>query len=125
MQACVPGRRRWRGASLILAPHLLSACSRSGAGEPYPVFDAPELQLGREVWLANCAVCHGSGLAAPRMGDRAAWSGRIDQGMDALFSHALNGLAGTSGGEMPARGGNPQLGDAAVIAVRYMVRASE
>ena len=116
-----------RSAVFILALQSLGACSGSDAEDPYPVFDAPELQFGREVWLAHCAVCHGSGLAgAPRLGDRTAWSPRIGQGMEMLFSHALNGFAGKSGSEMPARGGNPQLDDATVIAaVRYMVRASE
>jgi len=104
----------------------LGGCGQEQA-ETYPVFDTPELQHGRTIWLANCQPCHGAGLAgAPLLGNRDAWAPRIQQGLDVLFSHALKGFAGRTGTEMPARGGNPQLDDAAVqAAVRYMVQASQ
>ena len=100
---------------------------RGPAADGYPEFDEPELALGRSIWLENCQVCHGTGLAgAPGIGDRAAWQPRISQGLPILFEHAMNGFAGPTGTEMPARGGNAALDDAAVkAAVRYMVRASE
>lgn len=109
---------------LLLAS--LAGCAET-ASDGYPVFDDPELNLGRGIWLENCQVCHGTGLAgAPRIGDRAAWGPRIQQGLPILVDHALNGFAGPAGTEMPARGGNPQLDDMAVgLAVRYMVAAAQ
>lgn len=122
-------RRQAAGHGLwAIAPvcALLCACGQQES-EGYPVFDTPELQHGRVVWLANCQSCHGTGLAgAPRLGNRDAWAPRIGQGIEALFAHALNGFAGKTGTEMPARGGNPQLSDIDVqAAVRYMVQSSQ
>lgn len=122
-------RRRHTGLSPLPAVALcavLCGCGRD-QGETYPEFDAPELKHGRTVWLANCQPCHGTGLAgAPRLGNKQAWAPRIQQGIEVLFGHALNGFAGKTGTEMPARGGNPQLDDAAVkAAVRYMVQSSQ
>ncbi|MBU1191808.1 MAG: c-type cytochrome [Gammaproteobacteria bacterium] len=93
----------------------------------FPEFEAAELKLGRAVWLENCQACHGTGLAgAPRIGDRVAWQPRIEQGLPVLYEHAMNGYAGPTGTEMPARGGRPNLDDVAVeLAVRYMVTASK
>ena len=113
-----------RGMVVMLLMNL-NGCSEEPA-ELYPVFDEPELGLGRSVWMENCQVCHATGLAgAPRIGDQAAWAPRIAQGLPVLIEHALHGYAGPTGTEMPARGGNPQLDDSAVeLAVRYMVAAS-
>jgi cytochrome c5 len=118
-----PGFPPWPVLPLCAA---LCGCGQE-QGVTYPEFDAPELKHGREIWLANCQPCHGTGLAgAPRLGNREAWAPRIQQGIEVLFSHALNGFAGKTGTEMPARGGNPQLEDVAVqAAVRYMVQASQ
>lgn len=77
---------------------------------------------GRPVWEANCQVCHGTGLAgAPIIGDKEAWSKRLPRGKDAFYEHALNGW-----GDMPARGGNPDLTDEQVTqAVDFMVAQAE
>lgn len=117
-------------APTICGAVCIAACLVGCAKQPedhFPEFDAPELQLGRALWLENCQACHASGLAgAPRIGDRVAWEPRIHQGLPTLFEHALKGFAGPSGTEMPARGGNAKLSDAAVkAAVRCMVGASE
>jgi cytochrome c5 len=45
-------------------------------------------------------------MGAPKIGDAAAWSPRLAQGMDALYASALRGK-----GAMPAKGGNPSLAD--------------
>lgn len=53
-----------------------------------------------DIYNANCMACHATGAAgAPKMGDAAAWSPRIAQGADTLYSHAINGLNG-----MPPKG---------------------
>lgn len=105
----------------LAAIAICSACAH--AQEDYPAFDEPELRQGREIWLATCAACHTSDLAgAPQVNDRDAWAPRIQQGKAVLYEHALNGLHGAQGTQMPPRGGNSSLSDAQVkAAVDYMV----
>ena len=73
---------------------------------------------GQAVWEGTCLTCHQTGLAgAPIIGDQKAWGKRIARGKDSLYGHAINGW-----GDMPARGGNPELDDAQVkLAVDYML----
>lgn len=79
------------------------------------------LQTGTQVYNAVCMSCHAAGVAgAPKVGDASIWSARIAQGYDTLVSHAINGYKGTAG-QMPAKGGNPDLDDVEVArAVAYM-----
>lgn len=59
---------------------------------------------GADVYQTSCFACHGTGaMNAPKLGDAAAWSPRIAQGMDVLMDHAINGFnamppKGTCGG---------------------------
>ena len=77
---------------------------------------------GKAIYEQACFACHGTGAAgAPKLGDSGAWSARIDQGMDTLFDHALNGFKG-----MPPRGGRADLDDDSVkAAVKYIVDNSK
>lgn len=72
---------------------------------------------GKAVYEANCAACHGTGVAgAPKLADKAAWGTRIGQGYATLYDHALKGIRG-----MPAKGGNADLPDADLAnAVAYL-----
>jgi cytochrome c5 len=55
---------------------------------------------GAEVYASSCAACHTTGAAgAPKVGDIAAWSPRLDKGLETLMSNALNGF-----NAMPAKG---------------------
>ena len=68
----------------------------------------PDVAKGKVAYEANCAACHGAGVAgAPKLGDKAAWSARISQGYATVYDHALKGLRG-----MPAKGGNADLSEA-------------
>lgn len=80
---------------------------------------------GRAVYERSCALCHDKGVAgAPAIGDVGAWRGRLGQGMDTVYGHAINGFQGEAG-VMPAKGGFTQLSDEEVrLAVDYLVEQS-
>lgn len=74
--------------------------------------------IGRRTYEEVCARCHAEGLdGAPKVGDRAAWDDRSRLWEAVLFEHARSGF-----GEMPARGGESTLDEAAVTkAAEYMM----
>ena len=90
-------------------------------GEAAPGTPSPDLAHGQQIYRQACAFCHDKGVAgAPKIGDPAAWSPRLAQGMDVLYASALHGKRA-----MPAKGGNPSLADADVkAAVDYLVAQS-
>lgn len=101
------------GISLLLST---TACS------PRPDLSQFDLEKGKAVYNNICIACHLAGMpsAAPKVGNRAAWSPRIAQGVNVLFDHALHGF-----NDMPAKGGHENLSDAEVHhAVAYMVSNS-
>jgi cytochrome c5 len=68
-------------------------CAAGGAAQAGPM--DPEI-----VYNTYCMACHTTGAAgAPIIGVAADWEPRIAQGMDMLYSHAINGI-----GMMPAKG---------------------
>jgi len=73
---------------------------------------------GKLVYTQICRACHDTGVAgAPVLGDRSAWSPRIQGGIDALLQSALRGKGG-----MPPKGGNAGLTDEQIRdAVEYMI----
>ncbi|MEC7816509.1 MAG: c-type cytochrome [Pseudomonadota bacterium] len=77
---------------------------------------------GSEVYDAVCMACHTTGAAgAPKIGDAAAWSDRIGQGLETLVDHAINGI-----GAMPAKGGCSSCPDEEIAAaVEYLVEESQ
>ena len=78
------------------------------------------LKEGKAVYDTACSACHASGVAgSPKLGDKSAWTDRITQGIETLYTTALKGK-----GAMPAKGGNASLDDAKVkAAVDFMVDA--
>lgn len=105
--------------------HLAAAAAPAQTAQPVAVA-AAEAPSGEEVYKMACAACHAAGVAgAPKLGDPAAWSARVEQGMDTLVSHAINGFQG-SAGYMPPKGGRTDLSDDAIKAsVEYMVENSK
>ena len=56
---------------------------------------------GEEIVTSICATCHLAGVAgAPKIGDKAAWAPRLDQGLDGLVKSATAGK-----NAMPPKGG--------------------
>ncbi|MDO5692721.1 MAG: c-type cytochrome [Pseudomonadota bacterium] len=61
------------------------------------------LASGEEVYKAQCAACHATGVSgSPILGDAAAWGPRLGQGYDTLLTHSLKGFNAMT----PQGGGN-------------------
>lgn len=77
---------------------------------------------GSEVYGAVCLACHTTGAAgAPVIGDASSWAPRVEQGMDTLITHAINGY-----NAMPAKGGCVSCPDEEIAAaVEYLVAESK
>ena len=85
--------------------------------EPASAKDMAAERSGEQVVKAQCAKCHDKGVGgAPKIGDKAAWTPRLKDGMDNLVQSAIRGHGG-----MPARGGLADLTDNEIrAAVSYM-----
>ncbi len=81
-----------------------------------------EAGAGEKLFKQTCSVCHATGVAgAPKVGDKAAWAPRIQQGIDALVATAIKGK-----NAMPPRGTAASASDAEIrAAVEYMVAQSK
>jgi cytochrome c5 len=91
----------------------------SQAPQPAPV----DTKLpGPQVFNEACIACHGSGIGgAPTLADTDNWAPRIEQGMDILRSHAIDGYTG-SAGYMPPKGARLDLSDDEIHgAIDYML----
>lgn len=89
--------------------------------EPIDRTAKPASRSGEQIVRAQCVKCHATGEGgAPRLGDRAAWIGRAQQGFDSLVASAIHGHGG-----MPSRGGMADLTDVEMRnAVMYMFQTS-
>lgn len=91
-----------------------------------PIAQAADPAAGQRIHQQACAACHATGVAgAPKTGDAGTWAPRIEQGMDTLVKHAIEGFKGDKG-VMPPKGGRSDLSDEQVAdAVAYMVDQAE
>ncbi|PMR74603.1 c-type cytochrome [Billgrantia endophytica] len=73
---------------------------------------------GEAIYNQACMACHMTGAAgAPIKGDEAAWAPRLEQGMDTLYAHSIDGFQA-----MPPKGGHMGLSDEDVkAAVDFML----
>jgi cytochrome c5 len=88
----------------ILAPFALSAslaaCGGNGAGDQATLESASRSLRPTDNALAgiydrSCRSCHTiAATGAPLTGDRAAWSERLDKGMNTLVDNVINGFGG-------------------------------
>ncbi len=93
----------------------------ASTGETAQDVTASDAAAGQSVYESSCSVCHAAGVAgAPKFGDAEAWTQRLEQGMETLYEHSINGF-----NAMPAKGGNAALSDDDVkAAVDYMVNST-
>ena len=122
VQAEVDARIRPVGHVVLLGSDELAAAA--AAAMPAPV-QTP--LSGPQVYNEACYLCHSApGVGgAPVIGDSAAWVGRVEQGMQMLSEHAINGFQGNTG-FMPAKGGRVDLSDdEVVLAIEYMLEQLE
>ena len=89
--------------------------------EPASPKDMAVERSGEQIVKEQCARCHEAGVGgAPKIGDRAAWTPRMRQGIDYLVRSAIRGHGG-----MPPRGGQANLTDAEIRnGVLYMFNPS-
>jgi cytochrome c5 len=112
------------GKVLLLGDDALAAAQATAAAAP--AREAMPL-TGPQVYNEVCYICHAApGVGgAPVLGDVEQWQPRIEQGMDTLVMHAINGYQGNAG-YMPAKGGRVDLSDQEVRdAIQYMVDQAE
>lgn len=102
---CSIGRLLFAALPLALASTVVAAADRSG----------------QQVVADVCAKCHATGEnKAPKIGDKAAWAKRSEQGLSSLTQHALDGIR-----NMPAHGGSPGVSTFEIQrAITYMVNQS-
>lgn len=89
-------------AQVVTDPAALVKVSTAGASAREPL-------TGEQLNTQLCAGCHAAGvLGAPKDGDRAAWSQRLDAagGVDGLVASVVNGK-----GAMPPKAGDPSLSE--------------
>lgn len=79
---------------------------------------AGDAAAGKAVYNRVCKMCHATGMmGAPKLGDKAAWSARIEQGAAKLTEHAITGIR-----KMPPRGTCKSCSDKDIAnAVAYMM----
>lgn len=99
--------------TFILVAGMLSSNLASAEGDD---------KAGEAVFNHACKLCHGAGrMGAPKIGDKEAWSGRIEQGVSKLTDHAFMGYR-----NMPPRGDCNTCSDQDIVnAVSYMVNHSK
>jgi cytochrome c5 len=85
--------------------------------EPASAKELRAERTGAQVVKMQCSKCHQEGKGgAPKIGDRDAWSKRLNQGLDRAVSSAIHGHGG-----MPPRGDRADLTDGEVrAAILYM-----
>jgi len=104
---------------LELGRAITEMVNRSGGNwvEPTAKGATVATRSGEAVVKQQCAQCHQTGVSgAPVIGDRAAWTQRMKNGLDNLVRSAIRGHGG-----MPPRGGQADLADDEIRgAVLYM-----
>lgn len=106
------------GQLIVLEGDATATPATAATAEAAPAATA---DAGKATYDTACFACHKTGAAgAPILGNKDAWAPRVGQGIDTLYSHAINGFKG-----MPPKGGAASLSDDQIKAVvDYMIGQS-
>jgi cytochrome c5 len=121
--AAAPGSAAVQTAAAV-TPAAAPAAAAPATAAPAPAAAAATPQAasggsGEALYKQACFVCHAAGVAgAPKLGDKAAWTARLQQGVPALVQSSIKGK-----GAMPPRGGTNASEQELAAAVQYMVDA--
>lgn len=75
-------------------PQVANAAPAAAGG------DSSAARSGEQIYNTYCMACHTTGAAgAPKIGEAADWEARTANGIDAVYSNAINGV-----GAMPPNG---------------------
>ena len=112
-------------ASVRITSEPTITAEEAKAADDTVVKAAAGLEKGAEIYNSACAACHNLGVAgAPKLGDKAAWKGRIANGTESMIKNAIEGFSGKTG-FMPPKGGRMDLSDTDVAeAVKFMLAES-
>ncbi len=98
-----------------------AATTPIAAAAPAPATTQVAAGGANALYTQACAVCHATGVAnAPKLGDKAAWAPRVQQGVPQLVQNAIKGK-----GAMPPKGGTAASEAEIRAAVEYMVGAAK
>ncbi len=98
-----------------------AAATPVAAAAPAPATTQVAAGGANALYTQACSVCHATGVAnAPKLGDKAAWAPRVQQGVPQLVQSAIKGK-----GAMPPKGGTAASEAEIRAAVEYMVGASK
>ncbi len=119
--------------TLFIALFLLTACNKEEApptppAKPKPIQAAEKaaaianMSTAQKIYEESCSACHTTGImGSPKIGDKQAWAGLMEQGLEQVTNNAISGV-----GKMPPKGGNMGLSNAEVKAVvEYMIEQSK
>lgn len=76
--------------------------------------DVPVILSGEAIYDSACSVCHSMALAGAPALDDSSWGVRLEQGLEVVQDHVINGYQGDAG-IMPAKGGRTDLSDAEIL----------
>ena len=98
---------------VITIDSILASGTDAGSGEMAQ-------KSPRELYQGACLACHASGVAgAPKVGDSAAWQGRLGDGIDALVASSIKGK-----GAMPPKGGSAYSDEQLRMVIEYILAES-
>ena len=109
-----------KGVLGALVAVMMVVAIQTAPAEPPSYADATRaynLAHGRIVFTENCLRCHGCGRrGAPLVDDADDWQGRVEQPLDTLIRHAIDGH-----GRMPPRGDRDLSDQDVAAAVAFVV----
>ena len=109
-------RFSWRGAALALVLGVLGGCGEEPKSAPDRVAAAASMPADAglaRTYDTSCKLCHANPASgAPLTGDQVAWQPRLQQGVDSLLDHTINGHNG-----MPPMGMCMQCSEADFLAL--------